>query len=123
MLRKVKWLMDGKRQTDRFGSWERVEEGQVSDWPVDQLHRIKEGVHFEYFEEPEDEPSEEAPVPLELVENAPDGTPATAGDESSENASSEASGESSDEPKADEPKADEPKAPKKRGRRKIAKKE
>ncbi len=47
MTTRVKWLCDGKRQIDRFGAWVRVQEGEISDHPTDELIRVKEGVHYE----------------------------------------------------------------------------
>ena len=107
---KVKWLMDGKRQIERFGSWVWVNEGEVSDHPTDQLGILKEGIHFERVVEeaaPEPDASVDPTEVTEAVAEAPD-----------DDGTSESGPESVEVPIEE---ASKPKAPKKSGRRKIGK--
>lgn len=62
MTTRVRWLKAGKRQTDRFGKWERVEEGQVSDWDPKELERYNTPTCPGFYELVKDEP-EPASVP------------------------------------------------------------
>ena len=78
---KVKWLMDGKRQTNRLGAWVSVKEGEVSDHPTDQLYRLKSGVHYEVVsdEAPKAKPVSSAPVKEKSPEKGSDGVMPEAG--------------------------------------------
>lgn len=117
---KVQWLIDGKRQTDRFGNWVAVKADEISDHPTDQLFRLKAGVHYDLVLDAPADPSESIDIPIEEVEKAQEIATSPASDDGAQEVVTTPADPLPAQQDASDPRSDS-KPKKRKGKRKIAK--